>query len=798
MDESRKIVNVEISDVLVDNMANRYAGTTFDRAIPSNADGLIEVSRKVLYTIFVEKFYGGKEVKSAQIVGSLIADYHPHGDQSAYGSIVELTQWFSTNYPYLSTESNFGNILGDPEAAPRYTDAKGSKFAEDIIFSLITDESIDYTLNFNRSKKEPMYLPSKLPLLLINGKPSGIAIGFATNIPPHNLEDVCNMCIKYIQNPNIPNHELVDGVFPDYPTGGVIVNGEAVEKYYKYGEPASIKLKALTRIDREKNIIEVLNLPYKVYWNNINKRIIELVDSKNGKPNPILSKIVSMFPGRNKNATDDHEKNIFRLQVSKDANVLEVEEHLLRSTQLLSSQPLKFLLNYGNGVVRDVNIKTIIKDWYEVRVDVFKRMHISKKNSLEVENHKLEGLLFIFPKMDEVISFIRRQKDKESIVEGLYNKFKLTKSQALAISEMRIYQLTSTSKEKLEEDLKRNKENIKEIEWKLSHIDELLIQEIEGLREKYKRPRRTIVLRESENETSLNIASGAILYSRSSIGIFDLVNLFNSKTITNGLKVVKVDGKNVRGIIGTVEITDSLEGIVVIQENGVSKKYLLDDIKHLNSWLEICTDSFIKAVLPIYKNNNEQEALIVSDNNNLRRVKLSEFSTNKKSIGKINTACLLNPEDRYLMLMDEESKYVLVSDWLEDIPLLSIKAGGVKTSFQSPIKFAMTVPKSENIRIITSIHDIIEAEKPFSLQISHIDSLLNDGSRTRKPRHLIYKFNPSTNKIGFNGIINMDKKNSIILFINHDNTVKLDIKHFRNENRNISYFIKGALQVERV
>ena len=799
LNTERQIANVEISDVLLDNMANRYAGTTFDRSIPAVEDGLIEVARKTLYTIYSEKFYNCKDIKSASIVGNLLAKYHPHGDVSAYGSLVELTQWFSTSYPYLSTQSNFGNIQGDPAAAPRYTDCKGSRFAVDVIFDLISDKSIDFQPNFDNSKLEPVYLPSKLPLLLINGKPSGIALAFSSNIPPHNLEDVCNMCIKYIKNPKIPNAELIDGIYPDYPTGGVIVNGEAVERFYKTGERTSVRLRALTKIDRENNTIEILNMPYKVYWDSINNKIIQLVDSKNGKPNPIISKITKMFPDNNKNSTGDHDKKLFRITVSKDANVLEVEDQLMKSTQLETSEPLVFMVNFGHGVVRNVTIKDIIEHWYKIRTDVFKRIKISKKNELEVENHKLEGLLFIYPRIDEMVNYIKKQKDKESIIEGLNKVFKLTRSQALAISEMQLHRLTTTSKEKLESDLEANTKEIKQIEWDLNNMEALLIKEIEGLKEKYKRPRRTVILKESENNETIQISSGAILYSRTSIGLFNLVSLFNSKTITNGLKSVKVNNKNVRGIIGSIEITNSLEGVVVIQEDGTARKYSLDDIKHTNSWVEIIYEgSFIKSVLPIYTDKTN-EALLVSNDNKLRRVNLNEFTNNKRNIGSINTACYLS-DKRYIVLSDELGNYVLIDDWRNEIPLTGLKANGVKTSFNLPIKFAFDIDKNDDYKVLVNIHDIDDEgiERPLGTTILYFGELSNIGTKDRKPRPIIKGFREGLNRIGYLGYLDISKKNTQALIINQDNTLKLDIKHFKNESRNISYFTKGLLQIDKL
>lgn len=781
----------EIGRIVEDNISRKYAPTTFERAIPSNKDGLIEVTRKILYCIYANKFYGGeKEYKSTKIVGDVTANYHPHGDSSVYSSLVEIAQWFSTSYPYVTANCNFGNLLGDDPAHARYTDTKGTKFLMDVIFEDISPKTIDFKPNFDNSKEEPVYLPTRIPLVLVNGLFSGIAVAFTSNIPPHNLEDVCNMCIKYISNNNIKLEDLVDGVYPDYPTGPIISNPEEIEKFYKYGIPTTIKTRADIEIDRDRNEIIIHSLPHKVYWNEVVSKVINLTSkNNNNKPHPILSKIKGIFHEYdNKN-----KKYTFRFEVSKDANIYEVVEHLYKSTPLTRSMQMAFILNYGNKV-KEVNIKEIIASWYEVRRDVFRRTNISKKNELEIDNHRLEGLISIFPKIKDLVSLISNSTcTKEELINEIVDNFKpLTRNQASSIIEMQLFSLSRTSLNSLKEKLERNKEKIKEYEWNLSHEKECIIKDIEELKEKYKVPRRSpIEFNKKINIESLNI-TGSIIYSKNSYGLFNLVHLSQAKNLLNGLKTIKIDGKNYKEVLGSVEIKNPLKALIIFQENGNVRRVNISEVPHQNVWYEYTkdTDSFIKFVMPVYDENDE--LLIVSDNK-LRRTKVSEFNTNKRNIGSYSLVMPLEGKE-HLILMDKETYYIFIEYFKDEVPLLSAKSTGVKTSFINEITLGLEYDSEIAPNIILNIFD----ERNSLTSIFDYMDLTNKGDKNRKARKLIKDLNPNLGTVEFIGSVDFEKKNTNIIFINSENIIKIDVRNLAKNNvRNVPSKIKGILQISK-
>lgn len=789
---------LEVDEILEENMANKYAKTTYGRAIPSCYDGLIEVTRKLLFNIYNKGYYGSQATyKSASIVGDVMAKLHPHGDTAIYGNLVQITQWFSTNYPYVAATTNFGTILGDTAGHYRYTDCRGSKFAADVIFKDISPKNVDYQSNFDRTMMEPIYLPTRLPLLLLNGAFSGIAVGFAVNIPPHNLSDICDICIKYIKNPNISLEKLVDGFFPDYPTGGIIINKDAIEKFYKYGEKTSIKIEADVEIDREKNIIIIKSLPYKVYWNTITSKIIELTNGKLGKPNPILSKIKGFKQKKVRTENENDSYYEFTIEVHKDANILEVLDQVMKHTSLSTTYPMTYIMNF-DGKVKDVNIKDIIANWYSVRKDVFKRKYISRKNELEIQNHNLEGLISIYPRLHELIDFVTNSTlSKDELTEEIYKNFKpLSRSQSLAIINMHLHELTKISKQKLIDSLEANKKEIEEINSILTDIDGEIIKDIEYLKSKYSRERRTKLINKDEVKIdSINISSGAILYSKNSFGIFNIVELINSKNITNGMKSVKIDGKNYKKIIGSSLIDKALKAVIVFYENGVAKRINVSDIKHLNVWFEIIKEDepFIKSVIPVF--DEEDKVLIVSDDNKLRIVKLNEFTTSKRNIGKFNLVKYIKGNMNELLLMDEESGYLIIDDYMNEIPIINAKSSGVKTNFEKPILHALEVPDNDNFNIVIEL--VVNNEgiyKPSSIYNISNYKLHNRGSRIRKPRKYIKDLVLDNGKISFVGSVDISNKNSKIILLNSDGISKLDIKNFKLENKMIFSEIIGLME----
>ncbi len=477
------IVDTEISEEMKKAYLDYAMSVIVSRAIPAIEDGLKPVQRRILYAMNLLGLQPNKQTrKSARIVGDVLGKFHPHGDSPVYEALVRMAQDFSLRYPLIFGQGNFGSIDGDPPAAMRYSEAKLSPISMELLED-IDKETVDFVPNFDNSIKEPLLLPGKLPILILNGA-TGIAVGMATNIPPHNLSEVCDSIVAYIKKPEMSIEELCEIIKgPDFPTGGS-VSGDMVDLYKKGKGRLIMRGKIITEEIKNKELIVITEIPYLLNKASLVTQIANLIQSK---------KIRDVSDLRDESAKG---KIRIVLELRKGANSKFVINSLYKYTRLQDSFNANFLA-LVNGKPRVLSLKKIVEEYVNYR-----KIVITKRTKYELRKSKerqeiVEGLLIALKSIDSVIELIKKSKNATEALGGLMNKFKLTRRQAQAVLETRLQQLTSLEIEKLNKEHEDLAKKISELEKILSNINEVLkiiIKEVNELKNKYGDSRKTNVL----------------------------------------------------------------------------------------------------------------------------------------------------------------------------------------------------------------------------------------------------------------------------------------------------------------
>ncbi len=475
-----------ITDVeLVNEMKTSYIqyamSVIVSRALPDVRDGLKPVHRRILYTMYQAGYTPDKPYKKcAATVGDVLGKYHPHGDASVYDAMVRMAQDFSLRYPLIDGHGNFGSVDGDPPAAYRYTESRMSKISLEIL-SDIDKETVDFMPNYDGSLEEPTVLPSKLPQLLINGS-SGIAVGMATNIPPHNLTEVIDGTIAYINNRDITVDELINYIKgPDFPTAGIIMGRSGIRDAYQTGR-GKIIIRSRTEIEGEhggKQRIIVTEIPYQVNKARLIEKIAELVRDKR------LEGISGL--------RDESDRDGMRIviEIKRDANANVVLNNLFKNTQLQDSFGV-IMLAIADGQPKILNLKEIIENYVAFQEDVITRRTKYDLAKAKARAHILEGLLVAIDNIDEVIKTIRSSYDDAK--ERLMEKFNLSEEQSKAILDMRLVRLQGLEKEKIDKEYSELLGKIKyynDVLQNESMVLDIIKQELTVIKEKYGDERKT-------------------------------------------------------------------------------------------------------------------------------------------------------------------------------------------------------------------------------------------------------------------------------------------------------------------
>ncbi|HXZ87288.1 MAG TPA: DNA gyrase subunit A [Candidatus Binataceae bacterium] len=465
------------------------------RALPDLRDGLKPVHRRILYAMFREGLLSTRRYsKCAGVVGEVLKKYHPHGDTAVYDSLVRMAQPFSMRYPLIDGQGNFGSIDGDPPAAYRYTECRLTRLAERMLADIDKD-TVDFVDNFDGSDQEPGVLPAQIPNLLINGS-DGIAVGMATNIPPHNLGEVCDALLKLIENPDLTIEQILDIIpGPDFPTGGQLLGRAAIRQTY-LNKRGILTIRATAAIETDKRSgkasIIVREIPYQVNKSKLIERIAELVNDK---------RIEGISDLR-----DESDRDGMRIviELKRDAEPKIVLNQLYKLTQMQESYGL-IMLAIHEGRPRELDLREMLVQFLEHRKLVITRRTRFELRQAEARLHVLEGLLIALRNLDEVIKLIRASKDAESARSGLMQRFGLTQIQAQAILDLTLRRLTSLEREKIEAEHKETRETIERLNKILADEKELMkliAEELTEIRKEFADDRRTQII-EAEGDFSI-------------------------------------------------------------------------------------------------------------------------------------------------------------------------------------------------------------------------------------------------------------------------------------------------------
>lgn len=503
-DTKSNIQQTEITSEMKRAYLDYAMSVIVSRALPDVKDGLKPVHRRILYAMYKMGLTSGARFsKSAKVVGEVLGKYHPHGDAPVYEAMARLAQDFSMRYPLIKGQGNFGSVDGDPPAAMRYTEAKLAKIAEEILTD-IEKQTTPFVDNFDGSLKEPVYLPAKLPNLLLMGA-EGIAVGMATKIPPHNLTELIDAIIHMIGKAklaekskkdlvfNVPVEELIEYVKgPDFPTGGIIYGANDIKQAYLTGR-GSILVRA--KIDDEdlghgKTAIIVNELPYQVNKSTLVEKIAHLVNDK---------KIVGISDLRDES---DREGIRVVIELKRDASYKKVLNNLFKFTELQTSFPVN-MVALVDGVPQTLSIKTILEIYIKHRVDVVTKRSEYELIQAKARAHILEGYLIALKHIDEVVEIIKKAKDETDAKNKLMKKFGLSEIQAQAILDMQLKRLTGLEKTKIEDELVMLRETIEYLESLLKDVFKILKvvkDELLYLKQKYGDERRTQVIKSKPGE----------------------------------------------------------------------------------------------------------------------------------------------------------------------------------------------------------------------------------------------------------------------------------------------------------
>ncbi len=600
------------------------------RALPDVRDGLKPVHRRILYAMFREGLLSNKKYsKSAGVVGEVLKKFHPHGDSAVYDSLVRMAQEWNLRYPLIDGQGNFGSIDGDSAAAYRYTEARLTKIAEEMLED-IDKATIDYMPNFDGTVDEPSVLPTRIPNLLINGS-AGIAVGMATNIPPHNLGEIIAGLMLLIDKPDAALEEILTVIpGPDFPTGGFILGRDGIRSAYATGR-GKVILQARTLVEKgarkgAKDAIIVTEIPYSVNKSRLLEEIARLVQSK---------KIEGITDLRDESDRDGI-RIVMELRKNEIAEV--VLNQLFKHTSLRTTFGI-ILLSLIHNEPKILGIREILHHFLDHRKEVVTRRSLFDLKKAEAHAHLLEGFKIALDNLDAVIKLIRGSRDTETARTGLIKEFKLTVEQAKAILEMRLQRLTGLEREKILTDLKETLALIQKLQFILEHEEEILKiirAELEEIRDRYDDPRRCeIIARSAELRVEDLIAEEEMVITISHSGYIK----------RNAVSLYRAQQRGGRGVtgMGTKE-EDFVERLFVAQTHdfilfftNMGRVYWLKvhEIpqagraargKAIVNLLQISSAETITATLPVREFDESKYIIMASRRGIVKKTTLSAYS----------------------------------------------------------------------------------------------------------------------------------------------------------------------------
>ncbi|MFZ2097024.1 MAG: DNA gyrase subunit A [Anaerolineales bacterium] len=638
------------------------------RALPDARDGLKPVHRRILYAMHDMGIGAGSAYKkSARIVGEVLGKYHPHGDAAVYESMARMAQDFSMRYLLIDGQGNFGSVDGDAPAAMRYTEARLSRMAEEMLGD-IEQDTVDFVDNFDGSLKEPGVLPARLPNLLLNGS-SGIAVGMATNIPPHNLSELASAISYLIDHyehiEDVPAEELLKLVpGPDFPTGGVIVGSEGIHQAYSTGR-GRIVLRGLAHIEDMnggRQRIVITEIPYLLNKSSLLERIAEL--AREGKLNDISDL---------RDESDRRGMSII-IELRRGAQPVKVLNQLYKYTPLQSTFGVQMLALMG-GEPRLLSLKRLLQVYIDHRQDVIIRRSRFELNKARARAHILEGLLIALANLDDVIVTIRQSPDADIAKEWLMSRFKLSELQAQAILDLQLRRLAALERQKIEDEQKQILERIAYLEDLLASqrkVLELIKTDLEELVKKYADPRRTRIAHEAKEEFEEEdlVVDEAVLISITQRGYIKRVTAKSFRLQSRGGRGVTGHSTKQEDEVMFLFPARTLDTILFFSDKGKvysEKSYQIPDADRsargipIVNVLSMSDSETITAAVAVPDFVAAEYCTMATRNGRIKRVELSEFSSVRPS-GLIAITLEEGDELGWARLTDGEDEIILVTE----------------------------------------------------------------------------------------------------------------------------------------
>jgi DNA gyrase subunit A len=654
------IEEIQLSQEMQKSFLDYSMSVIVSRALPDVRDGLKPVHRRILHGMNELGITPDKShKKSARIVGDVMGKYHPHGDSAIYDSMVRMAQDFSYRYPLVDGHGNFGSVDGDAAAAMRYTEARMSKIALQLLRD-INKDTVDFRDNYDGSESEPSVLPSKFPNLLVNGA-SGIAVGMATNIPTHNLKETIDACRVMLKNPEATTAELMEVLpGPDFPTGGIVLGKSGIRKAYDTGR-GSIKVRATTRIEEEngRETIIVDELPYLVNKAKLHEKIVELAREK---------KIEGITAVRDESDRDGMRMII---EVRRDASAAVILNNLFKMTSLQTSFGFN-MLAIVNGVPKTLSLKDILTHYLDHQREVITRRTKFDKNKAEKRAHILEGLRTALDHIDAIISIIRGSDTGAIAKETLMSQYDLSDRQAQAILDMRMVRLTGLEREKIEDEYQDLIALISDLEDILNNperVDAVIEDEMIEIADKYGDDRRTeLMVGEALSiEDEDLIEEEEVVVTLSHNGYMKRMPITEFKTQNRGGRGVKGMGTNDDDFVETVLSTSTHDMVLFFTNTGKvyqAKAYEIPEygrtakgIPALN-FLGIENDEHIQAVINLEETPTDGEQLFfATKHGTVKRTDCAEFR-NIRSSGLI--AINLKDDDELISVRLTDGKQNMI------------------------------------------------------------------------------------------------------------------------------------------
>ena len=641
------ILDVDINKKMRSSYLDYSMSVIVARALPDVRDGLKPVHRRILYGMQgLNLASNGPYRKSARLVGDVMGKYHPHGDSSIYEATVRLAQDFNTRYPLVDGQGNFGNIDGDGAAAMRYTEVRMTKLAEEMLRD-INKDTVNFVPNFDENEKEPTILPSRFPNLLVNGS-SGIAVGMATNMAPHNMNESIDGIIAYIDDDNISISELNEIIKgPDFPTGAQIMGTEGIKSAYETGR-GKITVRAVAEIKTFKNNREkivITELPYQVNKSSLIMKIAELAKNK------VIDGISNITDASNRKGI-----NII-VELKRDANAEVVLNKLYKNTQMQTTFGI-INLALVNGKPEILNLKEIIRYYVDHQVEVVTRRTKFDLDKAEKRAHIVEGLFIALDNIDRIIKIVRASKDDNEAKEKFYQEFKLSDAQSQAILDMRIRRLTGLERERLEAEYEKLKADIKWFKEVLENNDVLMNvikEELLEIKSKYGDLRRTVI---SHDRTDIEmediIKREDVVITLTQFGYIKRMSEGTYKPQKRGGRGVSSGNMRDEDFVKELFVTSTHDMILFFTSLGNVFKLKTFEIPEdsrtsrgtaIINLLDLDEGERVTSIIPVEEYDPDMNFLMVTEKGLIKRTPFKEYKNIRKS-GII--AIKLNEDDKLI------------------------------------------------------------------------------------------------------------------------------------------------------